>query len=59
MRHYHFDNPEFISQRETRQDHSFKYVVLSIDEELRDVSQVSIHGHQLYPGPGKVFLKAY
>ena len=35
MRQCHYDYPEFISQRETRQDHSFKYVVLGIDEEFK------------------------
>ena len=32
---------------------------LVLMKNLRDVSQVGILGHQLYPGRGKGFLKAY
>ena len=51
--------PEYISQRETRQDHSFKYVVLGIDEEFERRFPSRYAWSTAIPGPSKGFIKAY
>ena len=53
MRQRHFNYPEFISQRETRQDHSFKYVVLGIDEEFERRFPSRYTWSTAIPGPCK------
>ena len=53
MRQLHFDYPEFISKRETRQDHSFKYVVLGIDEEFERRFPSRYTWLTALPGPSK------
>ena len=59
MRQRHFNYPEFISQRETRQDHSFKYVVLGIDEEFDRHFPSRYTWLTAIPGPGKRVHEAY